>query len=204
MAKTVAKAKASTKRALSSHWMRDVLNPRTSSEGPVLQLEFSTPKGGIAPEDFGRLFASLWRIEDELAVRPPDSPRSGMFVTSVSYNSPLKVDIALVSLPEGAVEAIVTFFKELLFYRQTARMQDAKAAERVERVRTMKIDNAFKALRLARGLEDLSDATKNSVFELIEAGDELLDSPLQLEQVHARPLKTQPAPAKRGAARRKK
>jgi hypothetical protein len=164
MAKRVARTKAYKKAAKKvgygeSEW-RTLLTPKTRSQGPVLRLEFSTPNGGIAPEDFGRLFSDLWRIDEELAVRNAepgviDKSGSGMFVRSVSYNSPLQIDITLVKLPKGAVEAIVKFFTDLLFYPQTRKLKDAEAAERAERVRAMKIENAMRAVRLAHSLDPL-------------------------------------------------
>jgi tyrosyl-tRNA synthetase len=151
----------------------------------------------MPPEDFGRLFSSLWMIEEELAIRS-NTAGSGMYVTSVNYNSPLQLDITLVKLPKGAVEAIFKFFTDLLFYEQVAKLKDAEAAERAERVRAMKIENAMRVVRLAHGLKGISDdAAQSAAEEIIEAGDQILDSPLRLEQAHAQPPATQKAARKR-------
>lgn len=169
-------------------WLKRTLKPKTRSRGPVLRLEFATPRHGITPEEFGRLFADLWILDQELALPTPSAqeakgPKPGIYVTSVSFNSPLQVDITLFKLPKGAVEAIVKFFSDILFYKQAAKMRDAEAAERMERVKAMRHANVLAAVLVARAMNDVTEEVRPSVAEVLRAGDDLLDLPLELEQV---------------------
>jgi hypothetical protein len=155
-------------------------------KGDAVQLEFSAPRRGVRPEDIGRLFAGLWGIQDELL--PPNlgegaSVRPGMYVTYLSLNSPLKIDLTLIGLPEGAAEAVTQFLSDLVFRKQARRLRDAQAAEAEERVRSMKLDNGRKAFMLARDIREANMEVHQAAEELADAADFITDGPLRLKSV---------------------
>ena len=171
-------------------------------KGDAVQLEFSVPRRGVRPEDFGRLFAGLWKVEEELL--PPKLAEStkaapGLYVTYLSLNSPLKIDLTLIGLPEGAAEAITQFLSDLVFRKQARRLRDAQAAEAEERVRAIKIDNGRKAFMLARDIHEANLEVQQGAEELADAGDFITGTPLRLKSV-----KRSNSPANRSKRRRRK
>jgi hypothetical protein len=154
----------------------------------VLIFDFHAEEGAATLGRLRDLFDALndvLNIYRTLNAYPSGGPPgTANHVVTLQMQSPLKIKVSLFKVPKEAVDAILSFFNGIIFYREERSRRAAMAASEWENVYAKRLRNIDKAGAIATGQGDRAELTTSEVERLLRASRTLEQSPMQLTQAH--------------------